>query len=355
MGSGGGKELKKKDDNSGGPAPEDDGPAGDGKGANKNNGNGPKPKPKPIPVKPAPQPVDTIDEESEGHEEPEEPARGNGYLAKQRPPRDDSDLPRPKYSVYRSHTDKSASTAERNRLLKILDDEAIKIIENPPGPVLNSQSYISGYEYYKGRCSARTEEELKQWFRQEKQILQQDTVELMLKAKLDASKDVETTRHNITSEFKLRLSSLANTYLEVKATFDEETMQNEQDKNEDILFFGTMLDRVKNKTIARPDVLTQMDNYSAECRQKMASTRGSAASWKSGNSSLYPGERRSNGFPREYRTPIPRSQLEAEATNVLAIGKENARKAGDVRNMERNALRNELDSRAASVAPVTQL
>jgi hypothetical protein len=47
--------------------------------------------------------------------------------------------------------------------------------------------------------------------------------------------------------------------------------------------------------------------------------------------------------------------LQAEATNVLTIGKENARKAEDVRRMERNALRNELDSRAASVAPVTQL
>lgn len=62
--------------------------------------------------------------------------------------------------------------------------------------------------------------------------MQQDTVALMMRAKLDASTDVETTPQNIMSEFKLKLSSLVNTYIEVKAIHDKETMQNEQDKNE---------------------------------------------------------------------------------------------------------------------------
>jgi len=282
-------------------------PSGTGEPAKKGAGGDAKePKgdkqPDVIKVKPAP---DQVDEEPE-----EQPSRDYDYPAKPRPPPDDSDLPRPKYSIFRSHTKKSASNEERMKLLRKLDDEAKIIIENPPGPVLNSHSYASSYEHYKTRCSARNEEELKQWFRLEKKSLQQDTVELMLKAKLDASKDVETTRLNITSEFKLRLSALVNQYLETKATYDEETMQKEQDKNEDELFFGTMLDRVKNKTIARDDVLNSIDGYSAECRKKMASTRGSAASWKSGNSSIYPTARQPNVYPRQYPTPIPSNQLE---------------------------------------------
>jgi hypothetical protein len=79
--------------------------------------------------------------------------------------------------------------------------------------------------------------------------------------------------------------------------------------HQDILFFGTMLERVKNGAV-RPDVLTSMDGYSTDCRRKMASSSGrSAASWNSYGSSSYP--RPLNGYPPQQQqpTPISRAQL----------------------------------------------
>lgn len=78
---------------------------------------------------------------------------------------------------------------------------------------------------------------------------------------------------------------------------------------QDLLFFGTMLERVKNG-IQRPDILTSVDGYSSECRRKMTSSSGrSAASSKSYGSTMYP--RPLNGFPpQQPRTPIPRAQLD---------------------------------------------
>jgi hypothetical protein len=67
---------------------------------------------------------------------------------------------------------------------------------------------------------------------QEKRALQQDTVELMLKAKLHASRDVENIRHNITSEYRLKLSALVNQYLDRKAALDADTTQKKQEKTE---------------------------------------------------------------------------------------------------------------------------
>ena len=57
--------------------------------------------------------------------------------------------------------------------------------------------------------------------------MQQDTLELMLKVQLDAPNTL-----NILSEYRLRLSALVNQYLETKASYDDESTQTEQDKNE---------------------------------------------------------------------------------------------------------------------------
>lgn len=63
-------------------------------------------------------------------------------------------------------------------------------------------------------------------------MLQQETVEYMIKAKFDNPTNFAVTRQNQLSEYKLKLSSLVNQYLEKNVIFETEKMQAEQEKNE---------------------------------------------------------------------------------------------------------------------------
>jgi hypothetical protein len=67
---------------------------------------------------------------------------------------------------------------------------------------------------------------------QEKSALQQETVDYMIKAKFDDPAKYKITRQNHISEFKLKLSSLVNQYLDKIVIFDAEKLRAEQEKNE---------------------------------------------------------------------------------------------------------------------------
>lgn len=148
-----------------------------------------------------------------------------------------------------------------------LDKIADEMFKQRPGHVENSRSYMTGHEYYEARCTARNQKDLDRWFETEKSSLMRETIDYTRDA--DSDSDVEVSRQNQLSEYKLKLAALVNVYMSREEELLAIKRKIDNDREEDLQFLGSMYEQVDAGNMRRPEVLDRIDEYSTSRRQKL--------------------------------------------------------------------------------------